>query len=259
MGTTVVLAAAALALASPSPAVPTSAPVNTGAAVNTAGTNFLTASALAPGQNAEVSATTGDYLYWSFAASAGQTDTAQVTVTLPPSTDRHGPQTWSVDVFDGLRRRQACTAGPEHATADQTAGTLALSCTLRQVRSWADSWSGDPLPGTYYVRLTASDVPQADLGLAAQVQLHIAAKGSADDAQPEGGDLKAPLVPPGAKAAAPAVGAVAPTAPKHHWYTWLTDWNTRWYWTLGGAALAALAGIGGYKLTRHPRRWNIFG
>ncbi|MFD9130360.1 peptidase [Kitasatospora sp. NPDC059571] len=272
----VLLAAPAAPAASPS-AAPSSSPSGAKAPVTTAGTTFLTASTLAPGQDASVAASTGDYLYWAFAASEGQTDTVRVTVALPPSADRHGAQTWSVEVFDGLRRRQACTAGPQNATGDTAAASLALSCTLRQVRSWAEPWSGDPLPGSYYLRLSVSDVPQADLGLAAQVTVHIDAKGGADDAQPEGGALKAPLVPPvnagstaapGAAAApsasasasssaSPAPGTAkvaAPAEPESHWYSDLfSGWNTRWFWTVGGGVLAALAGVWGFTLTRHPR------
>ncbi|MFF7638237.1 peptidase [Kitasatospora sp. NPDC008050] len=273
-----VLGAPAAQAASPSaqPSSSSSSSSASGAApVTTSGTSFLTATTLAPGQSAQVAASTGDYLYWAFAASAGQTDTVKVDVTLPPSAQRHGTQTWTVDVFDGLRRRQACTAGPQSGTADQNTGAVSMSCTLRQIRSWAEPWSGDPLPGTYYVRLSVTDVQQPDLGLAAQVNLQVGSAGGADDAQPEGGDLKAPLVPPvnpGATAAPGAVSApsptpaataaatpggalvAAPTAPKSHWYSGLfSGWNTRWFWTLGGAALASLAGVGGYTLTRHPR------
>ncbi|MEV8096017.1 peptidase [Kitasatospora sp. NPDC085879] len=266
-------AAPSAAAASPSPAPSGSAAA---AAVTTAGTTFLTATPLPAGKAAVVSASTGDYLYWAFAASEGRTDTVHVTVTLPPSADRHGTQTWSVELFDGLRRRQSCTAGPQNATADTATASVSMSCTLRQIRSWAEPWSGDPLPGTYYVRLSVADVPQQDLGLAAQVQLHVAGKGGADDAQPEGGELKAPLVPPvnagstaapGAATATPsakpsasasaAVGTVevaAPGEPESHWYTGLfSGWNTRWYWTVAGGTLAALAGVWGYTLTRHPR------
>ncbi|MDH6117706.1 hypothetical protein ABH930_005438 [Kitasatospora sp. GAS204A] len=259
--------------ASPSPSASAS---GSAAPVTSSGTSFLTATTLAPGQAARVAAATGDYLYWAFAASAGQTDTVTVDVTLPPAAQRHGPQTWTVDLFDGLRRRQACTAGPQNGTADQTAGSLSMSCTLRQIRSWAEPWSGDPLPGTYYVRLSTSDVQQSDLGLAAQVNVRVGATGGADEAQPEGGALKAALVPPvnpgatvapgatGLPSAAASASAVAstpggaavaaPSTPASHWYSGLfSGWNTRWFWTLGGAALASLAGVGGYTLTRHPR------
>ncbi|MFI2610322.1 peptidase [Kitasatospora sp. NPDC018619] len=240
----------AASAASPSPSAGAH---GTPAPATKAGTSFLTAVNLSPGQDADVSVSTGDYLYWAFGASEGQTPTVGVNVTLAPTADRHGPQTWSVEVFDGLRRRQACTAGTQNATAEQGAATLALDCTLREVRTWAEPWSGDPLPGTYYVRLSVSDVPQPDLGLASSVRLHVAAKGDADNAQPEGGELKAPLVPPAGGGASTAKAA-APVAQEEHWYTgWFSGWNSRWYWTIGGGFLAALAGILGYRLTRHPR------
>ncbi|GAA3004007.1 peptidase [Kitasatospora sp. NPDC006786] len=244
------LGAPAASAASPSP----SASANgTPAPATKAGTSFLTAVNLSPGQDANVSVSTGDYLYWAFGASEGQTPTVDLTVNLAPTADRHGPQTWSVEVFDGLRRRQSCTAGTQNATAEQSTAALALNCTLREVRTWAEPWSGDPLPGTYYVRLSVSDVPQPDLGLASSVQLHVAAKGDADNAQPEGGELKAPLVPPVGGGASTAKAA-APVAQEEHWYTgWFSGWNSRWYWTIAGGFLAALAGVLGYKLTRHPR------
>ncbi|MGW7444104.1 peptidase [Kitasatospora sp. NPDC054795] len=244
------LGAPAASAASPSP----SASANgTPAPATKAGTSFLTAVNLSPGQDANVSVSTGDYLYWAFGASEGQTPTVDLTVNLAPTADRHGPQTWSVEIFDGLRRRQSCTAGTQNATAEQSTAALALNCTLREVRTWAEPWSGDPLPGTYYVRLSVSDVPQPDLGLASSVQLHVAAKGDADNAQPEGGELKAPLVPPVGGGASTAKAA-APVAQEEHWYTgWFSGWNSRWYWTIAGGFLAALAGVLGYKLTRHPR------
>ncbi|MEV6975513.1 peptidase [Kitasatospora sp. NPDC093806] len=240
--------APAASAASPSPSAS-----GTPAPANKAGTSYLTAVNLSPGQDADVAASTGDYLYWAFGAAEGQTPKVELTVGLAPSADRHGPQSWSVEVFDGLRRRQSCTAGVQNATADPATGSLALSCTLREVRSWAEPWSGDPLPGTYYVRLSVADAPQQDLGLAASVQLHVTAKGDADNAQPEGGELKAPLVPPAGGGAATAKAA-APEEPEEHWYTgWFSGWNSRWFWTLAGGALAALAGVAGYTLTRHPR------
>ncbi|MFG2843123.1 peptidase [Kitasatospora sp. NPDC048296] len=246
----------ALALGAPAASAapsPTATAGGTPAPATKAGTSFLTAVNLSPGQDANVAASTGDYLYWAFGASEGQTPTVKLTVNLAPSTDRHGPQTWTVEVFDGLRRRQACTAGTQNATGDQSTTSLTLDCTLREVRTWAEPWSGDPLPGTYYVRLSVTDAPQPDLGLAANAQLHVSAKGNADNAQPEGGELKAPLVPPVGGGASTAKAA-APVAQKEHWYTgWFSGWNSRWYWTIGGGFLAALAGVLGYKLTRHPR------
>lgn len=278
---TTLLAGGLLALAPAAPALAdTSAPspsANPSTAASTpatsVGNTFLTATSLLPGQDASVDVATGDYLYWSFAASEGQTPTVSVTVTLPAAADRHGPQTWTTEVFDGLRRRQSCTAGTQNATAAPTAATLTASCTLRQIRSWAEPWSGDPLPGTYYVKLSVTGAPAQDLGLPAEAHLHIASTGGADDAQPEGGALKAPLVPPvnagatlapdatAAPTAAPTpaaagqLSAAAPVAAVSHWYSgWFSQWNSRWGWTLAGGALASLAGVGGYTLTRHPRR-----
>lgn len=242
------LPAPAASAASPSPSAS-----GTPATVTKAGTSFLTATTLAPGQDAKVAVSTGDYLYWAFGASEGQTPSVGLTVSLAPSADRHGPQTWSVEVFDGLRRRQSCTGGTQTATAEQATTSLALGCTLREVRSWAEPWSGDPLPGTYYIRLTVADAPQQDLGLSTSVQLRVTAKGDADNAQPEGGSFKAPLVPPVNPGAAAGAKAT-PEEAEDHWYSgWFSGWNSRWFWTLAGGALAALAGVAGYRLTRHPR------
>ncbi|WP_055590654.1 hypothetical protein, partial [Peterkaempfera griseoplana] len=203
----------ALAAAASPAAADTASPAPAGggpATVTAAGTSFLTATTVQPGQPVQVSGSDGDYLYWSFAASAGQTDSVAVTVTLPPAAGRHGPATWTVDVFDGLRRRQACTAGEQTATAAVDAATVTLGCTLRQVRSWAEPWSGDPLPGTYYIRLSVTDLPEPDLGLPVQARMQITAEDG--DAEPEGGDLKAPLVPAVHAGATLAPDAVASPA-----------------------------------------------
>ncbi|GAA1858388.1 hypothetical protein [Actinomadura bangladeshensis] len=234
--------------------------------VGTAGTSFLTATTVQPGQPVRVSASTGDHLYWSFALAAGQTGQVTVTVTLPPAGNRHGAATYTADVFDGLRRRQACTAGPQNATVGADAARADLRCTLRRVRAWAEPWSDDPLPGTYYLRLSASALPEQDLGLPIRADVRITAKDG--DAQPAGGNLKAPLSPPvnpGATlapdAAAPASPSGSPTAagsaPKpaervKGWFSWP---SSRWWWTLGGGVLAAAAAVAGYSLTRHPHRW----
>jgi hypothetical protein len=230
--------------------------------VGTAGTSFLTATAVRPGQPVRLSASTGDYLYWSFAAAAGQTDRIAVTVTLPAETNRPGAATWTVDVFDGLRRRQACTAGPQTVTAQSGTAKISLQCTLRQIRSWAEPWSSDPLPGTYYIRLSAADLSEQGLGLPVDVRLRIGARNG--NAEPSGAKLKAPLSPainPGATVAPDAVPSVDPSAvssaPKpvqraKSWFSWP---STRWWWTIGGGVLAAAAGVAGYSLTRHPRRW----
>lgn len=229
--------------------------------VGTAGTSFLTATTVEPGQPVRVSASTGDHLYWSFALAAGQTGRVAVTVTLPPAGNRHGAATYTADVFDGLRRRQACTTGPQNATAAADAARVTLRCTLRRVRAWAEPWSDDPLPGTYYLRLSASALPEQDLGLPIRANVRITAKDG--DAQPAGAKLKAPLSPPvnpgatlapdAAASAAPSAASSAPTpAEVKGWFAWPSG---RWWWTIGGGVLAAAAAVAGYSLTRHPRRW----
>ncbi|GAA2286902.1 hypothetical protein GCM10010402_50930 [Actinomadura luteofluorescens] len=228
--------------------------------VGTAGTSFLTATTVEPGQPVRVPASTGDYLYWSFAAAAGQTGRIAVTVTLPPAASRHGAATYTIDVFDGLRRRQACTAGPQNATAAAGAASVRLRCTLRQVRAWAEPWADDPLPGTYYLRLAASGLPEQDLGLPIRADVRISAKDG--DARPAGAELKAPLSPavdPGATLAPGTAPSASPvnSAPKpaervKGWFSWP---SSRWWWTIGGGVLAAVMAVAGYSLTRHPRRW----
>lgn len=62
-------------------------------------------------------------------------------------------------------------------------------------------------------------------------------------------------VAPGSTAVpAAAARAAAPAEPVSHWYSgWFSGGNSRWFWTIGGGVLAALAGVAGYTLTRHPR------
>ncbi|AEW97377.1 MULTISPECIES: hypothetical protein [Streptomycetaceae] len=257
-----VLATAGPALADATPTPSASASAGGDTTVTTAGTSFLTATTIRPGQHAELAASTGDYLYWSFAAAAGQTDHVTVDITLPPAADRHGEATWTVEVFDGLRRRQACAAGAQTVTADTGDQSVALDCTLRQIRSWAEPWSGDPLPGTYYLRVSATDLPEQDLGLAVRAQVRLTAKNG--DGQPDGASLKEPLspavnagatvAPDTAVSAAPSAAASAPK-PVAQAKGWFASLSTRWLWTAAGGVLAALAGVGGYTLTRHPRRW----
>lgn len=230
--------------------------------IGTAGTSFLTATEVRPGWPVRLSASTGDYLYWSFAAAAGQTDRVGVSVTLPPAANRHGDQTWIVEVFDGLRRRQSCTAGPQTVTAQAGAAKVVLGCTLRRIRSWAEPWSSDPLPGTYYVRLSAAGLPEPDLGLPIQVRLRVTAKNG--DAEPPGGRMRAPLSPAvnaGATMAPDAMPSASPSPadsaprPVQRARSWLSWPSSRWWWTIGGGVLATIAGVAGYTLTRHPRRW----
>lgn len=223
------------------------------APVTTAGTSFLTAVSVQADQEVTVPGSTGDYLYWAFIAKAGDTAGVSITVTLPPTASRHGGSTWSVDVFDGLRRRQACTSGSQSPMAPATATSVELGCTLRQVRSWAEPWSGDPLPGTYFIRLAASDLPEQDLGLSVQVDMLVTAEHSGDPA-PEGGELTAPLVPAGkpgkVRASAAASGASPSASEEADSSDWLPDASSRWAWTSGGGVLAAVAGVVGFTLSR---------
>jgi hypothetical protein len=247
--------AALPAIAAPAAAAPSPSPRPT---ISTAGTSFLTATTVEPGQPVRVPASTGDYLYWSFAAAAGQTGRITVTVALPPAASRHGAATYTIDVFDGLRRRQACTAGPQNATAAAGAASVRLGCTLRQVRAWAEPWSDDPLPGTYYLRLAASSLPEQDLGLPIRADVRITTKDG--DARPAGAKLKAPLSPavnpgttlaPGAAPSASPVDSAPKPADRQDWFSWP---SSRWWWTIGGGVLAAVTAVAGYTLTRHPRR-----
>ncbi|HEX5598777.1 MAG TPA: peptidase [Micromonosporaceae bacterium] len=257
------LAALGVALAPAAAAAdPTPSPGAT--PINRAGTSFFTATPVNAGQPVQVSGFTGDYMYWAISADAGQITDIAMTVTLPPADKRSGPSTWTVDVFDGLRRRQACTAGAQTPTATADAAQVALGCTLRRVRSWAEPWSGDPLPGTYYVRLSVIDLPEPDIGLPIQVDMLVNSTdggSSADD-----GQLKAPLVPaakPGrimTKAEEPIDPSPSPSpvAADSSWFSWVSwDWlpdlSARWIWTTVGGALAAVAGVVGFSLTWRRR------
>ncbi|MDG4760187.1 peptidase [Micromonospora sp. WMMD710] len=244
-GGSALLPAAAVAAPTPSPgATP----------VNRAGTSFLSATPITAGQPVRVDASIGDHLYWSFPATAGQVHEINATVTFPKA--RGGASTWTVDVFDGLRRRQACTAGAQTPTVDAQASSVTLGCTLREVRPWAEPWSADPLPGTYVIRLSVIDLPEPDLGAPIDVDLlvgTIADRGaSADD-----GELAAPLVPN--TKAGTVLNAVPPVEAEadedSDWPAdWLPDLGSRWIWTSVGGVLAAVAGVVGFALTRRPRR-----
>ncbi|MFE0650373.1 hypothetical protein ACFVZH_17485 [Streptomyces sp. NPDC059534] len=223
-----------------------------------AGTTFRTAARFLPGQQATAQAATGDYLYWVFPADTGQRPTVRATVTLPDAALRHGAATWRIDVYDGLRRRQPCMYGTQSRTAAKDAATAELACVLRPVRASADAWANDPLPGSYYVRLTVTGLPDEDLGqpFTARVGVDTLDKGGAYATD---GSLGAPLVP-GATTADRAKAdedagrrtAVDAAAPEDGWSSgW---WSDRWLWTAAGGILAALAGIGGYVLTRGTGR-----
>ena len=239
--------AAADSTPSPSPSGGASAPTS-------AGTSFRTATEVDQGQSATASASTGDYLYWSFPADRGQRPTVRATVKLP---DGHTAQTWQIDVYDGLRRRQACQYGAQARTAAQGAASVELACVLRTVRAWSEPWANDPLPGTYYVRLTAVGLKAADLGLPVDAELRVDSKDIGGSAAVDGW-LAKPLVPGVAVTSDAEKDDSSPTAvlsniePDDGWSSgW---WSDRWVWTAIGAVRAALAGIGGYTLTRGSGR-----
>lgn len=202
-----------------------------------AGTSFRAATAVRPGQQATAQASTGDYLYWQFPADAGDRATVRATVTLPDASARKSATTWRIDVYDGLRRRQACRYGSDSKSLAAQAGSVELTCHLRTVRAWAEPWSNDPLPGAYYVRLTAVGLSATDIGLpfGAALDVSVDAAGAATAVD---GRLSQPLLQ----------GSSATVEPEDGWASgW---WSPRWLWTAAGAALAALAGIWGYTLTR---------
>ncbi|GAA1604781.1 peptidase [Actinoplanes couchii] len=225
--------------------------------ITSAGTSFLTAVAIAPEQQVKVSAVTGDYLYWQFPATAGQRPELTIDVALP-ATGRSGDHSWTVEVFDGLRRRQACVGGEQSPVAKTTDTTLQLGCRLRQVRSWAEPWDGDPLPGTYYVRLSSTELPEKDLGLPLDVTL--ALKSPTGDTGADQGELAAPLVPnnqPGKLLASAApTTSVEPEEESSFDFSmdWLPDFSSRWVWTVAGGFIAAVTGLIGFSWTRRRRR-----
>ncbi|MFI9568706.1 hypothetical protein [Streptomyces rishiriensis] len=239
---------------------PSASPSGDGSAPTEAGTSFRTATEIDQGQTATASGSAGDYLYWSFPADSGRRPTVKATVKLPKS---HTSQTWQVDVYDGLRRRQACQYGAQTRTAAAGAASVELACVLRTVRAWSEPWANDPLPGTYYVRLTALGLTAADLGLPIGAELRVDSKDVGGSAAVDG-SLAQPLVPgiavrskTGQDAKDEKDGSSGPAVlssiePDDGWSSgW---WSDRWVWTAIGAVLAALAGIGGYTLTRGSGR-----
>ncbi|MEU2494497.1 hypothetical protein [Streptomyces sp. NPDC007883] len=245
---TVALIAAAALSTLPFPGVaaadspsPSASAEDESAAPTEAGTSFRTATVVRPGQRATAQASTGDYLYWQFPADAGQQATVRATVKLPRSEARHGTHTWRLDVYDGLRRRQACRYGSDVRPAPADASSVELSCALRTVRAWSEPWANDPLPGAYYVRLTVVAAPAEDLGEPVDATLEVTAADSGGAAAVDG-RLAEPLVPATGREVEPDGG-------------WSSGWwSSRILWTASGAVLAALAGIWGYRLTRGSGR-----
>lgn len=197
MGATLLLAASAALLgaagvaaaddASPSP----SASDQEGQGPTEAGTSFRTAQLFQSGQHATADASSGDYLYWRVPVDAGQRPTVTAKVTFPDTSARKAATTWQVDVYDGLRRRQSCMYGAQTKTLAPDQDSVELRCTLRTVRAWAEPWSNDPLPGDYYVRLTAVQAGQGDLGLPMTADVSVDAP-SEGGAFAVGGKLAAP-------------------------------------------------------------------
>ncbi|MFJ7238936.1 hypothetical protein ACIQWB_17625 [Streptomyces olivaceus] len=230
-----------------------------GDAPTVAGTSFRTATEIDQGQRATAGGSAGDYLYWSFPADAGQRPTVRATVKLP---ETHAAETWRIDVYDGLRRRQACQWGAETRTAQAGASSLELACVLRTVRAWSEPWANDPLPGTYYIRLTAVSLPASDLGVPVSTEVQVDSKDMGGAAAVDGA-LAEPLVPGIAVTSGNDEDAdgeedgernavLSAIEPEDGWSSgW---WSDRWVWTGIGAVLAALAGIGGYALTRGSGR-----
>jgi hypothetical protein len=223
-----------------------------------AGTSFRTATEIDQGQQATANGSTSDYMYWSFPADAGQRPTVRATVKLP---DSHSAETWQVDVYDGLRRRQACQYGAQTRTAVQGTTSVELACVLRTVRAWSEPWADDPLPGTYYIRLTALGFGSSDLGKPMNAEVEVGSEDIGGSAAVDG-SLGQPLVPGIAvKPAAEEDGSdpdpvksavLSSIEPEGGWSSgW---WSDRWIWTGIGGLLAALAGIGGYTLTRGSGR-----
>ncbi|WP_405718747.1 hypothetical protein [Streptomyces sp. NBC_00046] len=252
------LTSAGAAVADDPSASPSPSASEEGSGPTEAGTTFRTATAVEQNQLATAGASTGDYLYWVFPADAGQRATVKAKITLPESATRHGASTWQVDVYDGLRRRQACMYGRQTGKAAADAPAVELTCVLRTVRAWSEPWANDPLPGSYYVRLTVVDLPSADLGLPVKTEIEVTAadKGGAADVD---GTLSEPLVP-GVSSVAQASDDSADSdddssskvslgsEPEDGWASgWWTD---RWLWTVGGGVLGALAAVFGYSLTR---------
>ncbi|MFP8883873.1 hypothetical protein [Streptomyces mangrovi] len=245
---------------------PSASPSDGDAAPTSAGTSFRTATEIDHGRTATANASAGDYLYWSFPADTGQRPTVRATVKLPA---QHAAQTWQIDVYDGLRRRQACQYGAQTRTAAAGTESVELACVLRTVRAWSEPWANDPLPGTYYLRLTAVGVRTADLGQPMAAEVRVESKDMGGAAAVDG-RLAEPLIPgvamtqrqtekegeaeadDEAEEESGASAVLSAIEPDDGWSSgW---WSDRWVWTASGAVLAALAGIGGYALTRGPGR-----
>ncbi|MGW2995600.1 hypothetical protein ACWDA9_28935, partial [Streptomyces sp. NPDC001193] len=135
--------------------------------------------------------------------------------------------------------------------AAKEAASVELSCTLRTVRPGAEPWANDPLPGSYYVRLTVVGVAEEDLGLPVRAEVEASTRDTGGAFAVDGA-LAKPLVPGIGKTAQAGSGSSAQPAalgePADGWSG--GRWSDRWIWTAAGGVLGALAGIFGYSLTR---------
>ncbi|WP_406280653.1 peptidase [Embleya sp. NBC_00896] len=228
------------------------------------GTSFLGAGELKLGDEARWSASAGEYLYWTFPAKAGKEIKAKVDLDLAPGAGaRTGPVTYRIEIYDGLRRRQPCVEGKQVATAQKTDTKLSLTCTPRTVRDWAEPWSTDPLPGMYFVRISAMDVPELDAGAPIKVTVRVDTKGGDDQVPTSDRQLADPLVPITKAGAVLKSGQTSETRSvawdqeEDHWYQW--DWmdgpNARWFWTALATFVAVVFGVLGFQVTRKKRSW----
>ncbi|MEU8132545.1 peptidase [Streptodolium elevatio] len=239
-----------------------SKPGNSTSATNVLpGTSFLTAGKMEAETSTTTSGAVGEYMYWSFPALAEQDVSAKVTLTLPNGLS--APTTWRVDVFDGIRRHQPCATGRPQLSALPSDTELRIDCGPRTIRPWAEAWSADPLPGTYYVRVSALEFNEKDVGRKIGVKLELTAKGGGDSGPDAGQDdaLKAPLVPVTQAGRPLQPGQVAETRKvtlagfDDGDDAWLSGTTGRWVWTSAGGVVAMLLGVGGFLFARHPRRW----
>jgi hypothetical protein len=227
------------------------------------GTSFLGAGTLELGKEARWSASQGEYLYWQFPAKAGKEIHAKVDLELASGNARTGPVTYRIEIYDGLRRRQPCVEGKQVATAQKSDTRIGLTCTPRTVRDWAEPWSTDPLPGMYFVRIAAINVPDLDAGAATKVTVRVDTKDGDDQVPTSDRKLADPLVPITKAGSVLKSGQTADTRSvawdqeEDHWYQW--DWmdgpNARWFWTAMATFVAVVFGILGYQLTRKKRHW----
>ncbi|WP_436776679.1 peptidase [Yinghuangia sp. YIM S09857] len=246
----------------PSPGGSGSGPGNGTSATNVLpGTSFLTAGKMEADTSTTTSGSVGEYMYWSFPALAEQDVAAKVTLTLP--NDLSSATTWRVDVFDGIRRHQPCASGRPQVSAPPPETEVRIDCGPRTIRPWSEAWSADPLPGTYYVRVSALEFDEKDVGRKIGVKLELSAKGGGDSGPDAGQDdaLKAPLVPVTQAGKPLQPGQVAETRKvtlagfDSGDDAWLSGTTGRWVWTSAGGVVAMLLGVGGYLFSRHPRRW----